>query len=331
MAATAESSQRYLVIEATIASLRLFFHVVYAPVSGEARRSFLDRLPDDFPSGCHHLALGDFNIPVDPTLDERSPTRTSTGRDELLAWQTRLRVIDAWRSTHPSCREFTGPGRRNRLDYGFVSSEILEDYLVSIYHVTDTIYHHADHLPVAFTLQSPHHPQRSKLPWKCPTWLLRHPVVTSVLKCTLESMCSRLRTGPNTNVGAVLDEHKRADAIFLRTMFHELKNADNAEDIALTRAVHAASLIDASDGSDILANSLRRAHDALKAHRESIAARCAAKKFDRDASQAPPTSFGHQQPWICGFPSPAPCEMTVPERQTPMKWLNYTGSIGPLQ
>ena len=52
----------------------------------------------------------------------------------------------------PISREFTGPGRRNRIDYGFASPVLLADYLVDIHHVTDTVWHHADHLPVAFML-----------------------------------------------------------------------------------------------------------------------------------------------------------------------------------
>ena len=49
------------------------------------------------------------------------------------------------------------------------------------------------------------------------------------------------RTGPDDNSGAVLDNHKRADVIFLRQMLHELKNCDATEEQALTRAIHVAA------------------------------------------------------------------------------------------
>ena len=70
--------------------------------------------------------------------------------NEYLDWQLRLGVVDAWRAFHPQKREYTGPGRRNLIDYGFASTELCEDYLVSIDHISVKVWHHADHLPVAF-------------------------------------------------------------------------------------------------------------------------------------------------------------------------------------
>ena len=136
------------------------------------------------------MALDDFNILIDPSL-ECVPTRYTIGREELLDWQLRLVVVDDWRATHPLLREFTGPVRRNCLDYVFASPALFEHYLTSILHVSDSVWHYVYHLPVSFTLQSPLHPQRSKLTWKCPIWLLKFPVV-AVLERTLDAMRARL-------------------------------------------------------------------------------------------------------------------------------------------
>uniref|UniRef100_A0AAV1V5T9 Uncharacterized protein n=1 Tax=Peronospora matthiolae TaxID=2874970 RepID=A0AAV1V5T9_9STRA len=98
-------------------------------------------------------------------------------------------------------------------------------------------------------------------------------------------MCDRLRTGIDDNPGAVLDEHKRADAIFLRQMFHELKNADLAKERVLTEKYHMATSAHASTGTAGSSAALLRAPMALKVHREFIAARSAAAKFDKDISE----------------------------------------------
>ncbi|CAH0488768.1 unnamed protein product [Peronospora farinosa] len=248
------------------------------------RRTFFDILPHSFPDGCHHLALGDFNVPIDPSLDERVASRTSPGVAELLNWQLRLGVVDAWRTFHPLLREFTGPGRRNRIDYGFASSELLEDYVVCFDHVKDKIWHHADHLPLSFTLQSPLYPQRTQLPWKCPSWLLKHPAVSAVLGHSLDALRARIRTGIADNPGALYDEHKRADGIYLRQMFHVLKNSDAVVERYLTQDLHEATCAHATENSEPSATSLLAARDALATHKAFIQSRCEAAKFDKDVS-----------------------------------------------
>ncbi|RMX62093.1 hypothetical protein DD238_006311 [Peronospora effusa] len=142
----------YLVVEATIDDYSLFIHVVYAPVTVPKRKRFLTALPSNFPFDAHHLVLGDFNIPMGPVMDKVTAYPHNLGRAEFRDWLLRLGVLDAWRSAHPGRREFTGPGRRNRIDYCFVSPSLFDHYLRDVRHVTDARYGHEDHLHVRFLL-----------------------------------------------------------------------------------------------------------------------------------------------------------------------------------
>ncbi|KAI9913375.1 hypothetical protein PsorP6_006098 [Peronosclerospora sorghi] len=136
-------SHRYLVIQARTDDINLYIHVVYAPVQVADRKVF-NALPTRFPDDCHHLTMGDFNVPMDPILDEVKPYMHDLGRAELIAWKLRLGITDAWRNWWPDKREFTGPDRKNRIDYVFLSPSLLSDYLVVISHVTDKRFHRED-------------------------------------------------------------------------------------------------------------------------------------------------------------------------------------------
>ncbi|CAI5722284.1 unnamed protein product [Peronospora effusa] len=135
-----------------VGRLGLFIHVVYAPVTVPKRKRFLTALPSNFPFDAHHLVLGDFNIPMGPVMDKVTAYPHNLGRAEFRDWLLRLGVLDAWRSAHPGRREFTGPGRRNRIDYCFVSPSLFDHYLRDVRHVTDVRYGHEDHLHVRFLL-----------------------------------------------------------------------------------------------------------------------------------------------------------------------------------
>lgn len=272
----------YIVAEASISDYRLFIHVVYAPVTVPERKSFLEALPSRFPAGAHHLVLGDFNVPMDPVLDETSPDSHDLGRAEFRSWLLQLGVLDAWRASHPDRREFTGPRRRNRIDYCLLSPTLFDNYLREVRHVTNVRYHHEDHLPIRFQLQSPSHPKQSRLPWKCPRWLLHDHAVQAVLEATLERLCDRIRIGPGTNPGALLDEHKRADAIFLRQMFMARRNKDQAHLSELQEQVYAAEMAHSTAPSDASEALLLNAKSARQAFMELLASRRERAKFDRD-------------------------------------------------
>ncbi|KAG9414726.1 hypothetical protein AC1031_008141 [Aphanomyces cochlioides] len=80
----------------------VYFHNVYAPVDNDARETFFESLPRDFPPNATHFVMGDFNLPIDRELDSASGTaQHHTGRQECMAWLQALGVIDAWRLHHP--------------------------------------------------------------------------------------------------------------------------------------------------------------------------------------------------------------------------------------
>ena len=174
--------------------------------------------------------LGDLNVGSDPWLDRSSQSDThNDGASELQRWMSALNLCDAWRTTFPTSRVFSGPQRRNRIDYCLMSQALFESNLRQVRYVTDRRWHHEDHLPIEFRLESFAYPTQSRLPWRCPPWLLRVPWVQEVLGDSLDSLIHAIRTGPGTNPGCFLDKHKRKDCIFLRETFHSLKNADQAQ------------------------------------------------------------------------------------------------------
>ncbi|OWZ18668.1 Pol Polyprotein [Phytophthora megakarya] len=103
----------YLVVRAQIEEFTTFIHVVYALVQLADRKIIFEHLPTRFPDDSHHLVLGDFNVTMDPVVDEVTPYQHDLGKTDFFSWQVRLGVTDAWRHWNPDKREFTGPRREN--------------------------------------------------------------------------------------------------------------------------------------------------------------------------------------------------------------------------
>ncbi|GMG17267.1 unnamed protein product [Phytophthora fragariaefolia] len=226
--------------------------------------------------------MGDFSVPLDALMDEVNPYGHDLGRNEFISWQLRLGVIDAWRNTYPDRREFTGPGRKNRIGYCFLSTGLLTDYLNEISHVTDQRFNHEDHLPVRFHLKSPDHPTTAPLPWKCPRWILENPVVQRVLRFNLDQLCNKLRCDITANPGALLDEHKRADAIFLREMTQSFRNQVHETVTKLKQALYKAEFDYAELPTAINKVNLAAAQADLAIQLEVNSARRQRAKFDSD-------------------------------------------------
>ncbi|KAI9913413.1 hypothetical protein PsorP6_005813 [Peronosclerospora sorghi] len=128
-------SYLYLVIQARADDINLYVHVVYAPVQVADQKDFFNELPTRFPDDCHHLVMGDFDVPMDPILDEVKAYMHDIGRAEFIAWQLRLGITDAWRNWWSDKREFTGPGRKNcggvKLEIGYICIDSLTTTIVS--------------------------------------------------------------------------------------------------------------------------------------------------------------------------------------------------------
>ncbi|KAI9921610.1 hypothetical protein PsorP6_000776 [Peronosclerospora sorghi] len=213
-------SHRYLVIKARTDDINLCIHVVYAPVQVADRKDFFNALPARFPDDCHHLVMGDFNVPMEPTLDEVIPYMHDLGPAEFIAWQLRLGITDAWRNWWPDKREFTGPGRKNRVDYVFLSPTLLSYYLVGISHAVPSGRPPTCYIYNQFSKPSSHCTPSLEIP----RWILQKPYVQRVLEYTLDQLCERMRCDERYNCGGLFDEHKREDSIFLRQMVLEFKN-----------------------------------------------------------------------------------------------------------
>ncbi|KAF0770080.1 hypothetical protein AaE_002629, partial [Aphanomyces astaci] len=161
---------RYLVTRSTWSGLPVYFHNIYAPVESHLRRDFFADLPRDFEPNSLHLVGGDFNLPIDSTLDTASPhPRHSSGKVECVEWLAAIRVIDAWRLFNPHERLYSGPGRVNRLDYLFIDHDLATNMCSSAAYLPNTL--GGDHLRHSVTLS---HTQSHSSPgyWRLPRELL---------------------------------------------------------------------------------------------------------------------------------------------------------------
>nr|CCA27404.1 AlNc14C526G12049 [Albugo laibachii Nc14] len=101
---------------------------------------------------------------MDPTLDTSKLQHTAPTFGLLQQWTLHLGLLDAWPSTYPTKKEFTGPKRRNRIDYCFLYTALFTNNLVKIKHNFEDQYHHADHLPIMFQLKHADYPSYTRLP-----------------------------------------------------------------------------------------------------------------------------------------------------------------------
>ncbi|KAF4135669.1 Reverse transcriptase (RNA-dependent DNA polymerase) [Phytophthora infestans] len=282
---------RYLLLKTALGGETVYLHVVYAPDEPMNRGEYYRALPtgfdadeDDVETGAKHIVVGDFNLTMDDYLDQTAADRPHLrrGREELEDWLDTLGLVDAWRFMHPEVRDFTSPSRKNRLDYCFVTADLLQDNLISVKHIRDQKWHNEDHIPVAFSLEAKRLQRTGRPPWRCPPWLLRDATVQDYLIRSVEALADRIKIFPGANPGCLLDEHKRADCIYLRRRWLELRKADERKMAAKIDAVN-----DATDLVNVIPTeenhtALEQAKLDLQSHREDIKARNEYKKFAAD-------------------------------------------------
>lgn len=146
---------RYLLVHIRGPLHSIYIQNVYAPVRPHERAHFFQGLPTQFEPEAHHVVLGDFNVAVDPILDSRGVTSAlDPSRGHLLGWLATLRVADPWRLRFTQRRLFSGPRPRiNRLDYIFVSDELVESSFETTKYFQAP--YSGDHLAVRLVLGSP--------------------------------------------------------------------------------------------------------------------------------------------------------------------------------
>lgn len=274
---------RYLLVKSTLDQYPLYIHVVYAPDEPALRGEFFRALPMSFPSDAEHIVLGDFNVTLDDNLDQRNPGHhAGVGREELRSWLLHLGLLDSWRFQHPTKREYTSPKDRNRIDFCFLSTRLLQDHLQDIQHVIGPKWQHEDHKPVEFTLGSIALPRQTKAPWRCPTWLLKDPEVVTYLRLSVESLADRIRIFNGCNPGCLLDEHKRADSKWLQERWKMLRNADTIAHKRLHQRIQDRKLQHEISPTDLNSQLVTAALMDLKAYQDAILQRNQRRKFEAD-------------------------------------------------
>uniref|UniRef100_A0AAV1UIZ0 Endonuclease/exonuclease/phosphatase domain-containing protein n=1 Tax=Peronospora matthiolae TaxID=2874970 RepID=A0AAV1UIZ0_9STRA len=140
---TSQLKNRYLLLQAKLGDDPVFIHVVYAPDEPAERGEFFRLLPtvfDGFDMDCSvkHIVVGDFNVTLDNYLDQKLPGlhHPGTGREDLHAWLDALGLMDSWRHMNPDGRDYTSPKRKNRLDYCFLTVDLVQEHLDKVCHTT---------------------------------------------------------------------------------------------------------------------------------------------------------------------------------------------------
>ncbi|KAI9917452.1 hypothetical protein PsorP6_012982 [Peronosclerospora sorghi] len=290
-------ANRYLLLKTTLNDAPVYIHVVYAPDEPSERGEFFRALPtvfdddstlfdtqDYYDHHVQHLVMGDFNVTLDNHLDQKLPGlhHPGTGRTELRDWLVKLGLIDSWRFMNPDIRDFTIPKRKNRLDYCFLTPDLLQHRLDYIRHVRDMKWHNEDHIAVEFRLKAKILPRSKRQPWICPPWLLKDPMVKQFLVESAADLANRLKSFCGANPGCLLDEHKRSDCIYLRSLWIELKDLDERRTAQLVKAVNDAHDRFNTTSTDHHHEVLLQAQLQLKDHQEHMKARNQSRKFAAD-------------------------------------------------
>ncbi|KAH9123579.1 hypothetical protein AeMF1_005458, partial [Aphanomyces euteiches] len=192
---------RYLAIQGTLGPTKIIIHVVYAPAQPSERPTFFDALPRDFPTDASHIVCRDFNTILGPMdTDSTEPlTHSVPERTHLLKWMIDLQLVDPWRLQHPNDQEFTSPQSNRRIDMCLTSSKLFANNVRRVSHAHGMKWHNSDHVPEHF-----------------------NPMEMSNMATGLTRTPTDL---DNFNPGCLLDEHKRADSIYLRETFEAKRNA----------------------------------------------------------------------------------------------------------
>ncbi|KAI9919077.1 hypothetical protein PsorP6_011674 [Peronosclerospora sorghi] len=218
---------QYLVVRVHVDGSPLYVHNVYSPVDQQERRNFFAQVSGaaTFEDNSCHIVMGDFNLPMNPTVDATTiTTHANQARSWCLEWLATLGVVDAWRIEHGSARVFTGPQpRRNRLDYLFLSQCMFENVYLSSTYFTPT--HDGDHLAhsVAFRQGVLAHGRGY---WKFPTYLLEYPLIVQAIKQESLDILTQLRV--STNPGRDWEKWKKHIKRLLQQLQASLRTSNAA-------------------------------------------------------------------------------------------------------
>lgn len=169
--AKADKSGRYIIVKGDLRGRQCTFAAIYAPNQGQHDflLSFLNTL-ETFAAG-DIVLLGDFNLVGDLALDTSNPTRVYTGSmgKALKAQLERLGLLDIWRVTNPTVRDYTffhTHRTYSRIDHIFLSQSLQSAVLQTHIHPICL----SDHAPLELTLTWPH-PRPKTGRWYFPDFL----------------------------------------------------------------------------------------------------------------------------------------------------------------
>ena len=180
--------QRYLVLKTNINNKIVYLHNIYAPVQYKERIQFFGKLPTNFPNESEHIVSGDFNTVLNKNLDSYSNTHQNYyGSTQLQKWLNKLNLIDTWRHFNPIQKGTTGPKRRNRIDYIFLTNYFIQNTKnIKL----KTGIGHSDHLAIETQIQSSNI-KIGKGYWKCPVWLTQDTKVQESLQDILQTWINK--------------------------------------------------------------------------------------------------------------------------------------------
>lgn len=193
---------RYLVVRTERDATPICFHNLYAPVEDDERAAFFGSLPRDFEPHANHVVGGDFNLPMDASLDEMSFTvRSHYGKAECLEWLGALNVVDPWRAANPTKKEMSGPHGRSRLDYTFIDySLVAHNFPSSSY---DTNRFRGDHKTHSAVLAQPGtSTSPSKPPWRLPREIPNDASTVHAIQIEAQRLLDELDADATCNKGA---------------------------------------------------------------------------------------------------------------------------------
>ena len=196
---TTATPNRYLLLEGRLRvegeERKVYLHNVYLPTSDKPddQCAILDALPRAFGPEALHIVAGDFNMPLIPPLDCANGRSSAQPRavQSLLDWMVSLDVVDSFRlwnpDSNPSVSALTGPRRRNRIDYIFMSSYLHMQYLTSVGHHAYDV----DHNACTARLER-HKVTMGTGYWRCPVSLFRRDDIRRHVVASAKKFLQRL-------------------------------------------------------------------------------------------------------------------------------------------
>ena len=215
--------QRYLILELTYNDQKILLHNLYVPANNNEKIEFLKEINNiQFPEHFSHIIGGDFNTIINPNLDQLHHNQNILQGTELLnEFTTKLNVIDTWRTHKGIKKEFTSPKRINRIDYIFISKNIITNSNFEANHQQVTHYT-TDHLLVNCTLTQ-YKINKKAGHWCCPKWILEIPHVQQYIYKETIHLATEIDI--NKNPGILWDNYKNKMKHYLKAIQKQQQNS----------------------------------------------------------------------------------------------------------